>query len=464
MLKFNKITLEELNKIKHIISNRKTIISDLSLGFLYMWSDVTNAYYSSIDDTIIIKISKGEGDIFSFPIGNNIDMMLKELLDYSLATNTPLRFFALNYEELNYLKNTTIFKNIKYGFDERFSDYIYNFSDILNFSGKKYKGQRNHINKFISKYGNPNIKIITNNDIPMIESFLDKYKNEHDFNTLMELNEFEGTKKLIKSFHDLDLLGAYIEIDNNIAAIAIGEISNDLLIIHIEKALKEYEGIYPTMFNSFVKLINEKYTNIKLINREDDSGDIGIRTSKMQYHPIKKEHKYQAHINSLDFSDNINNNDIIINSFNESDKYDYYKLSTNDEINKYYGYDYTSDLYLESPITEDSFFNSIMFDIFVGDSINLAIRNKDGILLGEIIIWHITNKTAEIGIRLFKEYNNLGIGRKAFKLISDYVLNNYNLIPVAKCYKENISSHKMILASGFVEVSYDDTFIYFEKK
>ncbi len=62
------------------------------------------------------------------------------------------------------------------------------------------------------------------------------------------------------------------------------------MIIHVEKALIEYEGAYPTMAQEFAEQF--AVDGIIYINREDDSDDPGLRKSKLQYNPIRLVDKY----------------------------------------------------------------------------------------------------------------------------------------------------------------------------
>ena len=62
----------------------------------------------------------------------------------------------------------------------------------------------------------------------------------------------------------------------------------------------EYEindGIYPTMAQEFAKAFATD--GIKLINREEDCGDAGLRISKMQYHPIDVKEKNFVRVKTL---------------------------------------------------------------------------------------------------------------------------------------------------------------------
>jgi len=467
MLKFKSLSTN-LNEITKYINYKANLLSDISLGFLLMWRKTINARYAIYNDTLIFSIEKGEGYIFSYPLGKDIDGILNELVKYIKKYNLPLRFYALNNNELNYLKDFFKDDELIYTYDNKYSDYIYSFESQLNFSGKKFKGQRNHINKFNNLYSNVLHKPITINDIDRINNMLKKYNLEHKRKSLMEKKELLGTKELINNFLNYNLVGTYIEYNNEIISFTIGEIINDLLIIHVEKALTKYEGIYPKMYNSFINYIYTINKNIKYINREDNSGDLGIRMSKEQYHPINKEIKYQLHINKnkINIKKDIilKNDNIRLSLINENDKLDYYKLDIDDNINKYYGYDYKKDIYLDYPINEDSFYNSLLFDMNVSDSINFKITFENK-LVGEIILWHITyNMTCEVGIRILSEYQNKGIGKKAFYLLSKYAYNELKLKPLAKCYKENKQSYNMILKSNYKLVKEDKKYYYFEYK
>lgn len=88
----------------------------------------------------------------------------------------------------------------------------------------------------------------------------------------------------------LCLPGGFIEVDGAIVAMAVGEIFNDTLCVHIEKADREYAGSYPMIVKEFAS--HNVTEDIRYINREDDVGDEGLRTSKLSYHPIRLLDKY----------------------------------------------------------------------------------------------------------------------------------------------------------------------------
>ena len=67
-------------------------------------------------------------------------------------------------------------------------------------------------------------------------------------------------------------------------AMSLAEKCGDTLIIHVEKALYSHQGAYPTLVQAFAAHFGGDCT---YINREDDAGDQGLRTSKLQYLPVR---------------------------------------------------------------------------------------------------------------------------------------------------------------------------------
>ena len=258
------------------------------------------------------------------------------------------------------------------------------------------------------------------------------------------------------------------KLSKQIAAFSIGEIVGDMLLVHVEKALKKYEGAYPTMYSGFVGLM-DKYP-LKTVNREDDSGDAGIRTSKMQYHPIRRINKYTVHVNSpaatLDRIPDIEAGDIVLTPFRGSDKSAYLALNTDVVNNRFWGYDYREDASITGEINEDTFYDMATFDMHVGDSINFAVRKSvDGEMIGEAILWNFTyGHDAELGCRIMPRYQGLGYGKAAFRAAADFARDGLGVNVYARCFAENTPSRRMITSCGFEPWYRDGTYSYFKRK
>ena len=81
-------------------------------------------------------------------------------------------------------------------------------------------------------------------------------------------------------------------LDGAVLGFSIGEVVGDTLIIHTEKANTAYDGVYPTVVQSFAAM--HAKNGVRFINREEDCGVIGLRTSKRSYHPLRMLNKYSV--------------------------------------------------------------------------------------------------------------------------------------------------------------------------
>lgn len=94
---------------------------------------------------------------------------------------------------------------------------------------------------------------------------------------------------------------------------------------------------------------------------------------------------------------------------------------------------------------------------------NFAVR-LDGKLIGEAVLYRFDCRGgAELGCRIDKAYAGFGYGTEAFTAVAEWALYKVHLSRVvAKCFKENQASYKM-LSSCMRKKGEDETFFYFEK-
>lgn len=470
MLKFEKFSLEALKKVLPYIKKCPYLCNDLSVGSLFMWHEGADVQFCIWHDTFLIRQNIGEQPAFSFPFGADPAGMLEELIKYVCQNSLPLRFFAVDEERLSVIQNDKRLQPVMSACDVRWSDYIYSFEEAATFQGKKFSGQRNHINKFKKLYGEPVVRPLQKDDRALLEVMLAEYEKEHPDGNALEKKELEQAKKLLDVREELDLPAACLLVGNEIAAFSVGEIIGDMLIIHVEKALKRFEGSYPTMYQGFVRLIGESLGRpLKIVNMEDDSGDPGLRTSKRQYQPIGMVDKYLVHVNSpaaqIMEMPVLHAGEIVLTKMRESDKAAYYTMNTDIENNRFWGYDYREDMNI-TQMDENIFYDSVQYDMRAGDSINFAIRlSENGEMIGEGILWQFTSDgSVELGCRLRPEYFGRGYGRAAFGALAKFAEETLGLKAVARCYSQNLPSYKMIMDNGFVITGQDEQFYYFERK
>lgn len=293
MLKFKELELIDIPIITKYFNAFPQRICDKSVGCIIMWRSYYNNCFVVENDTLFLKslYPSGEG-CFTFPIGNNIDEAFTSLIEFCKYHQRPLILCVITEPQLAFLNEH--FKVKKVETDRNWYDYYYESQTLLNLAGRKYAGQRNHINKFNGLYPNFTFEKITKEDIPQILEFLVNYQFNSKKQDDNATKEKDMDYEYMQNYHIYGGIGGVLKVDQKIVGFSVGEIINDTLFIHIEKADIEYEGAYPMLINQYLKKFLTD--SVKYVNREDDMGDLGLRKSKLSYHPIELIKKYRVEI------------------------------------------------------------------------------------------------------------------------------------------------------------------------
>lgn len=462
MLKFKKLGTNA-NLIKPYIEQSKISFCDISVGVRYMWRDDFIVEYAIYDDTLILKESGLDyEDAFYYPMGKNPEGALEQIEKYCIAKSKALVFCCIDNATAAELSSRYYRVQIKN--DRDWSDYIYEAEKFKTYAGKKLSGQRNHVNKFKKLYPDYKFKIIEKSDFPKIKNFLAEFESKTEFLRWSEKVEQQKVLSLVENMFELGQLGGMIEVGGKVAAFSIGEIVGDTLIVHVEKALKSFEGAYPTMAQEFAKRF--AFDMVKYINREEDCGDTGLRISKLQYKPL--EVKEKNFVQAFTLFENIiepikiSTERLKIEPISENDKEDYARLYLDDSLNLLWGYDYREDLGSNQP-TSDYFFNFQKSLKEKKEEYSLAVK-LDGKMIGELVLHNFDFcGGVEIGFRFFKEYQGKGYAFESASALKEYAFTTLNATAVkSRCFKQNAASKKLISRLGLKQVDEDEERYYFK--
>ena len=289
MLSFKKITLNEKEILEHYFTYHKERSCDFTVGVVLMWKDFYSIEYTVEDNTLFLKYTSPSGDIvFPFPQGESPIEGLDKIYKYCTENNLPPIFCFVTENDLEIIKKH--FGKVKAKDERMWADYLYDAQSIIELQGKKYRGQRNHINKFLRHYTDYSFEQITKDTKHQAREFFDEISENFDKASPYAQEDQKKVREVIKNCKDYSMFGAMLKVNNKVIGISYGEILNDTLFIHIERANTEYFGAYQMLVNMFAKTFVDE--NVKYINREDDSGDEGLRKSKLSYNPIQLIKKY----------------------------------------------------------------------------------------------------------------------------------------------------------------------------
>lgn len=461
------LVFKELGKnvkvIEKYLAQSEISFCDISLGIKYMWRDDFVIDYAIFNDTLIMKeTSPDYKDAFYYPMGADVEGALIAIEKYAKSKNLPLKFCCLDNLIAGALAKRYFDVNVSN--DRDWSDYIYEAEKFKTYSGKKFGGQRNHVNKFKKTYPDYKFKVIEKSDFPRIKEFLKEFETKNEFMRWTEAVEQRKVFDLVENMFYLNQVGGLLDVDGKVVAFSIGEVIGDTLIVHIEKALVKYEGVYPTMAQEFARAFATDKVN--LINREEDCGDNGLRISKLQYHPVEVKEKNLIVVKTL--FDRISAPVLIkterltVEEITERDKELYAKLYLDEDLNKFWGYDYKEDLKENKP-TPDYFYNFQKRLKEINEEISFAVK-KDGQMIGELVLHNFDYYGGvEMGFRFFKEYQGRGYATESAAALKNYVFDVLGAIKLkSRCFKENLPSKNLIKRLGLSLTNEDDTHYYFE--
>lgn len=289
MLDFHPLQLEDLPKLRHFFDYSGSRICDTTPGTCFIWRDMYKTEWAVYDGSLYFKVYyPGLGDTFTLPLGGGRNEHYRQIADYCCRRKMPIAFYPVPKDELERIQE--FFPNSAAIPERDNFDYLYRAEDLKYFRGKKLSGQRNHVNKFLKTYGNWTFRAITLEDIPVVKAFLDRYASRVDKAAASFHEDIAKTHEVLDNYAIYDMLGGMLLVDGEVVGFSLGEIVGDTLFTHIEKADRTYEGCYQMLVAQFAQQF--AHEGIHFINREDDAGDLGLRTSKLSYHPVALLEKY----------------------------------------------------------------------------------------------------------------------------------------------------------------------------
>lgn len=280
------ITLEDRELIKSYLSKDEILSSELTFLTMYIWRKGFHIHYTIIENCVIFQMQDEESPLnFRFPLGDGDKMAaihtLKECYDDRLL------FYGLTEKQASSLSDEFVISPMS-----AYADYIYKTSDLIRLSGKKYHSKKNHLNAFKKLYDYKYQPMDAGNALQCINAYEGWFENiENDANLIYEK---EAITDVLMHFNQLSYSGGVLYADGEICAFTISEqLNSNTAVIHIEKANKEIRGAYAAINQMHLE---DRWSNIEFVNREEDIGLEGLRKAKMSYHPCARIPKYKARL------------------------------------------------------------------------------------------------------------------------------------------------------------------------
>lgn len=266
-----------------LLNELESGISEFTFLSLYLHQKKYNYNISALGNSYILVGNDKKGSFFAV-MGDEIDFdSIKKLI----ATYGRWKLIS----EKLYDTHSQLLLDAGYTVTEDIDnqDYLYSKESLSTLAGKSLQKKRNLANNFEKSY---NYKVLpldisTSPDAGIV---LDEWQKSRPTDIPTDYEQ---------SFYALSLLpftdqkGIVVYVDDNPVAWALGEpiAKNSVFVVHFEKGLDEYKGVYQFVNKATAQSLDE---SIQYINREQDLGDEGLRQAKLTYRPIGFVKKYVA--------------------------------------------------------------------------------------------------------------------------------------------------------------------------
>jgi hypothetical protein len=294
MLSFTKVGLKDMEILRPWFAAAGERSSDCTAGAAVMWRDFFQTEYALHGASLILRYQLQDGGTsFNMPLGGDTAAALREIEAYCGAGGVPMRLCCVTEKDLALPR---ALYPVEASSNGDWSDYLYLAEDLRTFSGRRYNGQRNHVNAFKRAYPDYRLEEARPEDMEELRSFYTHSGRVDCKDSLYFREEQKIVFDVLERYEDYSALGGILRAGGGVVAFSMGEVVGDTLFVHIEKADFKCRGAYQVMVQEFARRFAGP--GVVYVNREEDCGDEGLRRSKQSYHPCQMIRKYTVQVNA----------------------------------------------------------------------------------------------------------------------------------------------------------------------
>lgn len=264
----------------------RELIRDCEFTFAnnFLWKPFYDTSFAIVKDSLVF-VSEEAGLSVSFPQGaSDLKAVIDELTVWFQEKNRPFLMHLVS--PIQFGKLDELYPGrFQIEYDRDYADYVYEVEKLIELSGKKYHGKKNHCNKFKQSYPDWAYEPITAENTEECRQMAYAWWRQNDQGEGGEKEEeIQVTLRALEYREILGLKGGLIRAGGKVVAFTLGEpCGEDMYVIHFEKAFSDVNGAYSMINQQFLEHEAEGYT---FVNREDDAGSEGLRKAKLSYHPV----------------------------------------------------------------------------------------------------------------------------------------------------------------------------------
>ena len=287
MIEFKPIVLCDRDIIEKYLAAEQNMGCEMSFTSMYIWRKAYDMRYAVVEDCLVLWSKDGSNPAgLRFPVGNGDRLKAAQIVcDYMISVGEKPQFYGVTRDVVDFvLQNSDEYEVSDMS---KYSDYVYESEKLITLSGKKLHSKKNHLNRFKKTYNYEYLKIKPSDKDEIMKAY-DRWAELDDKYLEAERDSISG---VISNLDSLSTKGAMLRVDGEIVAFTLGDrLTDNMAVIHVEKADTSYNGSYAAINQMFVEYEWKEY---KYINREDDCGLEGLRKAKLSYQPAFMVEKFK---------------------------------------------------------------------------------------------------------------------------------------------------------------------------
>lgn len=298
MIKFHDLKLDDKDMINDYLKKGQYNNSECTFTNMFIWRDCYAVQWAIVDGLLVVKPGQSDENWILPPYGDyeacDLKSVLLQVKDYFAEQGKPfvLRAVTEPFAKVLEEKCPGMFTLEE---ERDLEDYLYLGDDLRELKGRKYHSKRNHLSNFRKNYPDYVYEKMTADLRDEIWAYIELWCKQKECSGKMGdglICEKKAIREALDYFDQLDFVGAVIRIDGQIEAFTMGEkINDETVVIHVEKANGLINGLYGMINQEF--LLHE-WPDVTYVNREEDTGDEGLRKAKMSYYPLELVKKYKG--------------------------------------------------------------------------------------------------------------------------------------------------------------------------
>lgn len=307
---FHEITIQDKGWMDEKFAQDGRNACEYTFANNYIWRKGYRVEVAEYLGCLVIRFWEQGEYHYSYPVGDgDKKAVIDALLRYCHDSKQKLTMSPLSEEDRTQLLLWFPGKFLIEG-DRDDYDYIYSREKLALLPGKKLHGKRNHIARFkdgddwsYEPLTEENLEDCRTMTYQWMRMRSEKWNEEMEEEVIVLHEAFDHRK-------ELGLIGGVLRKAGEIVAFCMGEpLNKDVFVVHFEKAYPDLQGAYPMINQQFVLHECEAY---QFVNREEDTGDMGLRKAKLSYYPEILLKKYVAAESRVVFADRMADGEQII--------------------------------------------------------------------------------------------------------------------------------------------------------